>query len=54
MACPYADFFTASYAVGYILSPAPRAELFNEPLTQHTSKLMKNALAASDRLDDVL
>jgi hypothetical protein len=29
--------FTASYAVGYILTPAPRAGFFEELLTQDTS-----------------
>jgi hypothetical protein len=32
-----AIFFTASDAVGYLLSPAPRADFINELLTQDTS-----------------
>jgi hypothetical protein len=42
MACPYADFFTASYDVGYILSPATRADLINKLLTRTLGRQAHN------------
>ena len=49
--CPYdappqRDFFTPSYAVGYILSPAERADFFNELLTQDTRMYPEICFAA--------